>query len=70
MVFFLCEICQQFTNLFEKITDLLQQSKWYLFPNEVQRLLPIIIINAQQPIVIGCFGMVQGSRDQFKQVNK
>lgn len=41
---------------------------WYLFPNEVQRILPTVVQNAQKPVVIKCFGNVLCSREQFKMV--
>lgn len=61
---------QQLTNLFEKISSRFDRLDWYLFPIGVKRLLPTILINTQEPIVIGCFGMMDGSRDQFKKVNE
>lgn len=68
LIFFSCEIGQRFTNLFEEITGRFDQLKWYLFPIHVQRLLPAVLINVQEPMVIGCFGIMAGSRDQFKKV--
>lgn len=68
LVFLSCEIGQRFTYAFDEITDLFGQLNWYLFPINVQRLLPTIMINVQEPIVIGCFGIINGSRDQLKKV--
>lgn len=70
LAFFSCEVGQQFTNSFERVTDRLDRLNWYLFPIKVQQLLPTILINTQEPIVIGCFGLMNGSRDQFKKVNE
>lgn len=67
-VFLACEIGQRFTDLFEDITDLLGRLNWYLFPMNVQRLLPTILVNAQEPVVIGCFGIINGSRVQCQKV--
>lgn len=69
VVFFSCEIGQRVTNLFEEITDRFDQLNWYLFPLKVQRLLPTIMINMNEAIVIGCFGLMQGNRNQLKNVN-
>lgn len=69
LLFVTCEIGQRFTNLFEEIADRFDRLDWYLLPMKVQRLLPTIMINVQEPIVIGCFGIMNGSRDQFKKVN-
>lgn len=68
LVLFSCEMGQRFTNLFERITDRFGQLNWYLFPIEKQRMLPTIIINAQEPIIFECFGLINGSRDQFNKV--
>lgn len=68
LIFCSCEIGQRFTNLFDEITDRFDQLHWYSFPMKVQRLLPTIMINVQETIVIGCYGMMNGSRDQFKKM--
>lgn len=65
---FSCEIGQRVTNLFEEIADRFNLLSWYLFPLKVQQLLPTIMINMDETIVIGCFGMLDGSRDQLKKV--
>lgn len=70
LVFVSCEVGQQLTNLFEKINDRFDQLSWYLFSMKVQRLLPAVMINIQEPIVFECFGMINGSRDQFSKVNE
>lgn len=69
LVFFSCEIGQQFTNLFEEITDQFDQLNWYLFPMKVQQLLPTAMMNVNEVLIIGCYGTMNGSRDQFKKVN-
>lgn len=69
LIFFSCEIGQQFTNSFERVSDRFDLLKWYLFPNKIQQLLPTILINTQEPIIIECYGLMNGSRDQFKKVN-
>lgn len=42
---------------------------WYLFPSEIQRMLPIIMMYAQQPVGIACFGSTTCNRDTFKYVS-
>lgn len=68
MVFFSCEIGQRFTSLFEETVDRFDRLNWYLFPIKARRLLPTIMINAHELPVFGCFGIINGSRDQFKKV--
>lgn len=67
-VFFSCEIGQRFTDAFNEIVDEFEQFDWYLFPPKIQRILPTTLIGVQKPVVIGCFGTFEGSRDQFKKV--
>lgn len=68
LIFFTCEIGQQFTNTLDKFNMEFERMNWYLFPIKIQRLLPIVINNVQEPIVIECFGIISGSREQFKKV--
>lgn len=65
----MCEIGQQFTNTLGEIIYEIEQLDWYLFPAEVQRMLPTIITGVQKPIVVGCFGVCYSSREQFKKVS-
>lgn len=44
------------------------QYRWYLFSNEVKQMLPMMLINLQQPIQIQCFGSLSCCRDAFKKV--
>lgn len=69
MVLFASEIGQRFSNTFEKIDDKINEFDWYLLPMEVQRILPIIMINTQRPTFITCFGSSTCSRDTFKKVD-
>lgn len=46
------ELGQRFSNSFIEIDDAIGQLDWYLFPIGIQRLLPITIMNVQQPVVI------------------
>lgn len=68
-VFAACEIGQRLTDTIYEIVHELEQLHWYLFPIEVQRMLPTIMMNAQKPVIMGCFGIAASSRDQFKKVN-
>lgn len=68
LIFFTCEIGQEFTNIVGKFNNEFERWNWYLFSIKIQRLLPIFIINVQEPVVIKCFGIICGSRDQFKKV--
>lgn len=62
------EMGQRFSDAFNKVDDAVSQLNWYLFPNEVQRMLPTFIINTQEPVVIRFFGSNVCSREQYKKV--
>lgn len=68
-VFLGCEVGQRFSNLFEDINDQLDRLNWYQFPLNVQQILPIILINAQEEVVIGYFGIITATRVQCQKVN-
>lgn len=68
-LFLACEIGQRLTDLFEDINEQLEGLNWYLFPLKMQQLLPILLINAQEEVVIGCYGAINCSRVQCQKVN-
>lgn len=70
MVFFSCEIGQRFSDAYKEIDDKIDEFNWYLMLMKIQRILPIIMINTQQPIFIECFGSSTCSRETFKKVNE
>lgn len=67
-VFLVCELCQRISNGCEGFNDKIDQFKWYLFPAKIQRALPAIIINVQQPVYVECFGSIACDRETFKRV--
>lgn len=68
LIIICCELSQRTSEAFEGINDILMQYKWYLFPMELKRILPTMIITAQQPILLECFGSISCCRDCFKKV--
>lgn len=64
-----CELCQRIENAFAQIDDAIGQFDWYLFPIEIQRILPTIIVMAQQPVTVECFGSASCNREQFKKAS-
>ena len=69
MIFVGCEFAQRGCNGLNKINDVIDQFDWYLFPHKINRILPMIIIIAQQKIAIKCFGSISCDRDTFKKVS-
>ena len=68
VVFALCEVGQHQSDAFEKINDTIDAFDWHLFPREILRLLPIIMIIAQQPVELVCFGSITCCRYSFRKV--
>lgn len=69
MIFLVCELCTRASDAFEEINDMIGTFDWYLFPDNINRLLPTIIILAQQSVMIDCFGSLGCNRDGFKRVS-
>lgn len=67
---FFCEFGERVRNEFEGLNDMIDELDWYLFPMEIQRMLPIIMIAAQKPVVIRGFGNIACVREVFRKVSK
>lgn len=53
----------------DEIGDEIIQSKWYLFPVKMRKVLPTIVLNTQKPVEIKFFGNVSCTRQQFLKVS-
>lgn len=62
------KIGQRFSNAYEEIDDVIDQMDWNYLQLEMQQMMPIIIVNTQQPAFIKCFGSMVCSRETFKKV--
>lgn len=69
VVFTVCELFQRLTDGFDEINDVIDQLKWYQFPDEIQKMLPTLLIIVQKPVVIKCFGSISCCRETFKEVS-
>lgn len=58
------------TNSFIEITDEIDQLNWYQLPIKAQKMLPIIVIFVQEPVMIKCFGSICCAREIFKIVSQ
>lgn len=67
-MFIICELLQRVSNGFEDVEDMIEQFKWHSFSNKLKRMLPIILINVQQTVVVECFGNIACNREAFKMV--
>lgn len=68
IIFVVCEFGQQLTHQFVLFDEELCQFNWYLLPIELQRMLVIIMANAQQASFMQGYGNIQCTRGSFKQV--
>lgn len=69
LLFTICELCHRVTQGFNEINDQLQEYNYLLFPVEIHRLIPIMVIFVQQPVDFKFFGSISCSRESFKQVS-
>lgn len=68
LVFVPCEIGERVRSEFMKLNFTIGQFNWYFFSYEIQKTLPIIIINAQADVLIQWFGSISCVREVFKKV--
>lgn len=68
IVVVICELSGRLTYRFDDIDYIMTHFKWYLFPIEIQKILPTILINAQERVVIECFGSIPCDRETLKKV--
>lgn len=69
LVFTACELSQRLCNAFNEVDEALCQLDWYLLPTEIQKMLPILMMYAHEPIIVKFFGNISCSRQQFTKVN-
>ena len=69
MVFGNCELGHWIAKAYEQIDYEIGQFDWYSFPVNMLRMLPTLIIGAQQPVGINVLGIISCSREDFKKVN-
>lgn len=70
LVFIACEIGQKMNDSYDEVSSTVDHFAWYLFPIKIQQMYPMIIVNAQEPIILECFGSIACSREVFKNVTK
>lgn len=66
--FLFCDFGQQVTNQFSEIDDMIYFCDWYTFPEEVQRILPIVMATAEQSVFLEGFANLMCTREAFKKV--
>lgn len=63
-----CELGQRLSDAFDDISSAVNLFDWYLFPIQIQRMLPLIIPSTQQPVALACFGSIVCTRDALRKV--
>lgn len=68
-IFLFCDFGQKVTDQFSEIDDMIYFSDWYTFPKEIQRILPTVLMTAQQPVILEGFANLKCTREAFNKVN-
>lgn len=63
-----CHYGENVTSQFDTINYAIYDCDWYLFPNEVQRILPTVMMSTQKQMVLRGLGNVVCTREAFKRV--
>lgn len=67
--FLFCEFGENVTSHFNELHNTLCQTEWNLYPIDIQRLLPIIMMSTRKEIILEGFGGVQLTRQAFETVS-
>lgn len=66
-IFVFCDMSEYVTSHFNEI-DFYNKCDWYSFPTVIRHLMPTLIVNTQQPVVVKGFGNISCTRETFKRV--
>lgn len=68
-VYIICEIGERASEAFEEIDNGIGAIfDWYLFPPQIQKILPLLTMDAQQLVALQCFGSILCNRETFENV--
>lgn len=67
-MFLYCESGERVTTRFDDIKSNIYQCDWHSFRIEVQKIMPLLMQSAQQPVFIAGFGNITFTRETFKKV--
>lgn len=70
LVYLCSEFGEQVKSAFAEIEQAIYLCDWHLFANDIQKMLPTIIIVTQKPIVFHGIGIITATRQSFENVNK
>lgn len=69
-LFAFCYFGERVTSAFDDLSKVIYQCEWESFPHEIQRILPVIMLNTQDPIFLRAFDRTPCTRETFKRVKK
>lgn len=69
LLFAFCEVGDRIENAHSEINDKINGLKWYSFPSRLWQMIPMIMINSQEKMILKCFGSISSGRIVFKQVS-
>lgn len=69
LLFVYCEIGERINSFFGEINDDFYELEWENFPLSIQRMMPTVLINTQQPVQLEAFGNFPCTRLTFKDVS-
>lgn len=67
-IFLVCDFGERVSAGFGESYAVLCTFDWYLYPIDIQRMLHIIMISVQSPVVFRSFGNIPCTREQAKKV--
>lgn len=70
IIFIFCECGERITIGFVEVNDEICQLKWYLFPYEIQRMMPNMMMATQEAVILkGCGNCSSCTREAFTNVS-
>lgn len=69
LLFGICEFGERVKMSFEETRITIDQLKWYFMPSKIRKILPTILIVAQEPVEFKVFGSISSNRITFKEVS-
>lgn len=65
-----CELGERLTDRYNHIDMDIFCSNWYIFPQNIQKVLTLFLNGIQEPVVLSGFGNLEWSRESFKNVSQ
>lgn len=63
-----CDLGHRMSSNLWEINDSMDQYDWYLYPEEILKMLPMILMGVQKPVEVEGFGSFKCNRESFQKV--